>query len=55
MLLLLGGYFDNTFMRPGCSDRNGFDSKGWKTEKLKQASTEEERANIKKEIKEKME
>lgn len=42
-------------MRSGCSGRKGFDSKGWKMEKLKQASTKEEKARRRKEIKEERE
>lgn len=42
-------------MRSGCSGRKGFDSKGWKMETLKQASTEEEKARRRKEIKEERE
>lgn len=40
-------------MRSACSGRKSFDSKGWKTEKIKQASSEEDRAKRKKEIKDK--
>ena len=55
MFFLLGRHLDKIFMRSGCSSRKGFDSKRCKMEKLKQASTEEQRTRRKKEIKEKRE